>query len=205
MIWDISPPLDERIAVWPGDTPFCATENLRLDAGDAVDLSDVRLSCHTGAHADAPSHFTKGAPSIEAVALEPYLGPCTLLDVRAVDGVVRPADLSIADLQPRVLLRTHEATDPSVFLDDFAVLSVELVEELNRRGVILVGLDSPSVDPFDSQDLPVHKALHRCDILNLECLQLTGVPCGDYELIALPLRLTGREASPVRAVLRNFE
>jgi arylformamidase len=89
-----------------------------------------------------------------------------------------------------------------VFPEPLTCLTVELVEHLAGRGIVLVGLDSPSVDRFDSKDLPVHKALHERGIANLENLALDGVPPGRYELVALPLKLKGRDASPVRAILR---
>ena len=204
MIWDISPLVEPRTAVWPGDTPFSSIENLSLREGDSVNLSEIRLSCHMGAHADAPSHYLEGEPSIEEMPLEAYLGPCSLIDVRPAGDEVRAEDVGSVKLLPRVLLRTQEKTESTVFPAEFTALTVDLVEALAEAGVILVGLDSPSVDVFDSADLPVHKALHRCGIANLECLQLDGVPTGNYELVALPLRLQGRDASPVRAVLRDL-
>lgn len=206
MIYDISPLVDPLVAVWPGDTPFSSKDLLRLEEGASVHLSSITLSCHTGAHADAPSHFMAGAPSIDAVPLLRYLGPCRLIDVRPADGVVRPADVENADFSasPRLLLRTRETNDRTRFPATFATLSVELIEHLAARGVVLIGLDTPSVDRFDSKDLPCHKALYARGIANLESLDLTGVPEGRYELIALPLRLRGRDASPVRAILRTL-
>jgi len=205
MIHDISPLLDERIAVWPGDTAYAATVHLRLEDGDPVALSDVRFSCHTGAHADAPSHYVSGAPTIDAMPLDAYLGPCTVHDV-AGHGPVTLDDLRPRDLEPgeRVLLRLLSDPDRTRFAAEFRPLTVELVDDLARRGVRLIGLDAPSVDAFDSRDLPVHHALHRRRVANLESLELAGVPVGRYELIALPLRLSGRDASPVRAVLRDL-
>jgi arylformamidase len=70
--------------------------------------------------------------------------------------------------------------------------------------VELVGIDTPSVDLFASQDLEAHKACLRHDVAILEGLVLDGVPPGTYELIALPLKLVGYDASPVRAVLREL-
>jgi len=206
VIYDISPLVDPLVAVWPGDTPFSSRDLLRLEEGASVHLSSITLSCHTGAHADAPSHFMAGAPSIDAVPLLRYLGPCRLIDVRPADGVVRPADVENADFSasPRLLLRTRETNDRTCFPATFATLSVELIEHLAARGVVLIGLDTPSVDRFDSKDLPCHKALYARGIANLESLDLTGVPEGRYELIALPLRLRGRDASPVRAILRTL-
>jgi arylformamidase len=206
MIHDISPLVDETTAVWPGDSPFRAEDLLRLEEGASVHLSTMRLSCHTGAHADAPSHYLQGAPAIDEVALEPYLGPCDLVDVRPDDHAVRPIDLVGHDLSgtSRLLLRTGCCPDRTRFPDPLTCLTEELVEFLATSGVVLVGIDSPSVDRFDSKDLPCHKALFRHGIANLESLQLEGVPAGRYELIALPLRLRGRDASPVRAILRTI-
>jgi arylformamidase len=206
VIYDISPLVDEAIAVWPGDSPFSAEDLLRIEDGASVHLSTIRLSCHTGAHADAPSHYLAGAPAIDEVPLDAYLGPCRLVDVRPKDHAVTPEDLRGVDLDgtPRLLLRTRESTDRTAFPVPLNCLTPELVEWLAERRVVLVGLDSPSVDRFDSKDLPCHKALHRHGIVNLECLELDGVPAGRYELLALPLRLKGRDASPVRAVLRTL-
>jgi len=203
-LYDISPLVDERIAVWPGDTPYSARDLLRMENGAPVHLSSLTLSCHTGAHADAPGHYAEGGQGIDAVPLERYLGPCLLVDVRPEDHAVRPADLDGVDLTgaERLLLRTGTIKDRTVFPEPLTCLTVELVEHLAAARIVLVGLDSPSVDPFDSKDLPAHKALGRHGIANLENLALEGVPPGRYELIALPLRLRGRDASPVRAVLR---
>jgi arylformamidase len=102
-----------------------------------------------------------------------------------------------------VLVKTGTFPDPTKWNSDFAALSVELVEALAARGAITIGIDTPSVDVQDSKDLPAHKAMLRHDMAILEGLVLAGVPAGVYELIALPLRLVGFDASPVRAVLRK--
>jgi arylformamidase len=206
VIHDISPLVDPSIAVWPGDSPFAARDVLRIEDGASVHLSTISLSCHTGAHADAPSHYVAGAPAIDEVPLERYVGPCLLADVSPRDHAIRPADLDGLDLDgvTRLLLRTGAMRDRTVFPEPLTCLTVELIEHLAARAMVLIGLDSPSVDRFDSKELPCHKALHAHGIANLECLALAGVPAGRYELIALPLRLAGRDASPVRAVLRTL-
>jgi len=203
-LYDISPLVDEKTAVWPGDTPFSKKEILRIADGASVDLSTITLTCHMGAHADAPSHYVDGAEAIDAVPLDRYLGPCLLVDVKPNGDAVRPEDLKGVDLRgaERLLLRTGCIRDRTVFPKPVICLTVELVEHMAAMGIVLVGLDSPSVDAFDSKDLPVHKARYRHGIANLENLALAGIPPGRYELIALPLRLKGRDASPVRAVLR---
>ncbi|MEE8104063.1 MAG: cyclase family protein [Planctomycetota bacterium] len=204
-IYDISPIVDSDIAVWPGDTPYTYKDLLRIEDGSSVHLSTLTFSCHTGAHADAPGHYVEGAPGIDAVPLERYLGPCRLIDVRPKDHAIRPDDLGGADIAgaERLILRTRAEGDRTVFPDPLTCLTPELVHFAADAGVVLIGLDSPSVDRFDSKDLPSHKALYERGIANLECLELARVPPGDYELIALPLRLAGRDASPVRAILRG--
>src|SRR5262249_13414604 len=118
---------------------------------------------------------------------------------------ITPGMLPTAVAAPRVLLATGTYPDPEHFNTDFAALSPELVEALHGRGVRLVGIDTPSVDLFDSKDLPAHRAFVGCDLASLEGRVLEGGPEGLYELVGLPLRLVGFDASPVRAVLRPFE
>ena len=173
--------------------------------GDNLTLSTLHGTVHLGAHADAPNHYGEPAASIEQVALEPYVGPCRVLRVAAERGVrlgpeIVPDDLS----EQRLLLATGTYPDPTRFDEDFAGLSPALVDRLHSAGVRLIGVDTPSVDLFHSKDLPAHQACLRHDMRILEGLVLADVPDGRYELIALPLRLAGFDASPVRAVLREI-
>lgn len=205
MIYDISPLIDERIAVWPGDTPFVRNVSVDLAHGGNLTLSDIRTTVHVGAHTDAPSHYDANGQDIAARDLRYYLGPCNVVHV----NVARGARIAVEDLggksitAERVLFRTNTFPDPRRWNDDFASLSPELVDHLHARGVITIGIDTPSVDPFDDKVLEAHQALARHDMANLEGLVLADVPEGEYELIALPLRLASADGSPVRAVLRS--
>jgi arylformamidase len=212
MIIDISPPLTPHLAVWPGDTPLSRT--VLLEAGkpssedshvvSTITLSTLRATVHLGAHADAPSHYGAGAPAIHERGLDYYLGPCQVVRIEAPRGSrVTPEMLSKVIQAERLLIATGTFPDPEQFNTDFAALSPELVRRLHEQGVKLVGIDTPSVDLFDSKNLPSHQAFLRCDMAILEGLVLTDVPEGLYELIALPLRLVGFDASPVRAILRK--
>ena len=205
MIYDISPLVDESIACWPGDSIPESRDILRIRDGSSVNLSTVTFSCHTGAHADAPNHYVDDAPGIDEVPLERYIGGCLLVDVRPRDHAIRPEDIADVDLNgtSRILFRTGCLKDRTEFPEPLTCLTPELVESLALRRIQLIGLDSPSVDPFDSKELPSHHAMYRHGIAILENLWLEGVPAGRYELIALPLRLKGRDASPVRAILRT--
>lgn len=158
---------------------------------------------HLGAHADAPSHYGRDAAPIEARPLSLYVGPCRVVRVRADRGSRIPPSALPPDLAAeRVLIATGTYPDPESFNEDFAALAPATVDELHARGARLVGIDTPSVDPFSAKDLVAHARFLAHDMAILEGLVLDGVPEGDYELIALPLKLAGFDASPVRAVLR---
>jgi arylformamidase len=203
MIYDITPPVTEQLKVWPGDTPPVREVLCDLHRGDNITLSTLRATVHLGAHADAPSHYGADAPAIHQRSLDYYLGPCQVIRVPVGRSVrVTPDMLTVPVRAERVLIATG-TFDPQVFNTDFAALSPELVRRLHEQGVKLIGIDTPSVDLFDSKDLPSHQIFLRCDMAILEGLVLTDVPEGLYELIALPLKLVGFDASPVRAILRS--
>lgn len=205
MLYDISPRLSPRLGVWPGDSALSRTVLQDLARGDTVTLSTLRATVHLGAHADAPSHYGAGAPPIDQRDLSLYLGPCQVVRVPAVRGTRVALDaLPTGPLAERVLVATGTFPDPERWNDDFAALAPELVDGLAARDVRLIGIDTPSVDLIDSKDLPSHQAFLRHDMAILEGLFLDAVPEGHYELIALPLRLEGFDASPVRAVLRSL-
>jgi arylformamidase len=203
---DISPIIDSRIHVWPGDTPFAHTINLDIAQGANITLSHIQTTVHVGAHADAPNHYVAGGEDIASRRLDLYLGLCNVVTVAVGRGErIYPEDVDVTGITAaRVLFRTGTFPDPYAWNDDFASLSPELVHALHERGVILAGIDTPSVDPFGSKELEAHQALAEHDMAPLEGLLLEGVPDGEYELIALPLRLRYADASPVRAVLRTL-
>jgi arylformamidase len=203
VVYDISPSISERLAVWPGDTPPRREVLCDLARGDNITLSTLHATVHLGAHADAPSHYGV-APPIDQRSLHYYLGPCQVLRVDVPrGGLVTPDMIPLPVRAERLLLATGTFPDPHVFNEDFAALESSLVTFLHRQGVVLVGVDTPSVDPFSSKDLPAHHACLAHDLAILEGLVLADVPEGVYELIALPLKLVGFDASPVRAVLRG--
>ncbi|MCA9489701.1 MAG: cyclase family protein [Myxococcales bacterium] len=199
---DISPTLSPRTAVWPGDVAFSREVSCAIEDGANIDLSSIRTTVHVGAHADAPSHYVGGGATIEQRPLERYYGPCQVVRVAVGRGErVLPRHLPGPIEAPRVLIHTGTMPDPDRFDTDFASLSPELVDHLADHGVVLVGIDTPSVDLFDDKVLLTHQALARRDMAVLEGLVLEHVRPGAYTLIALPLKLEGADASPVRAVL----
>ncbi len=206
-LWDISPPLVPGIPVWPGDQAYREIRTATIGPGSPVNVSAIAISTHTGAHVDAPFHFAEDGATVGAVDLAPYLGPARVVDLRGVRRV-EPGHLAaaLADpaCPPRILLRTCAQAPAGPWDPDFAVVSPEAVAAIARRGCILVGVDTPSLDPETSETLDVHLAAHRHGLAILEGLVLAEAPAGDYELIALPLKLMNLDASPVRAVLREL-
>jgi arylformamidase len=205
-LWDISQVLGPATPVWPGDTPFRAEANWLIGPGCPVNVSRLTLSGHSGAHADAPLHYDPAGLAAEALDLTRYLGPCRVVDARHARGVVRPEDIedALRDPPPRILLRTYARFPANRWASDFTAASPEVIDRIADLGVILIGLDSPSMDPETSKTLDAHHAIRRRGMSILEGLVLDDVPFGDYELIALPLPLAGMDASPVRAVLREL-
>ena len=222
MIYDITPTITPKLAVWPGDTPASREVLLDMARGDNLTLSTLHATVHLGAHADGPNHYGKDATAIDERSLDYYLGPCQVIRVDVARGTrIAPSDIKqqmpaaggstltsraerTIHLSPRVLFATGTYPDPENWNGDFAALSVELIDFLHERGVMTVGIDTPSVDLFESKDLPAHAAILRHDMAILEGLVLKDVPEGIYELLALPLPLVGFDASPVRAALRTM-
>lgn len=205
-LWDISQPLRPGLPVWPGDTAFAAERSWVLEGDCPVNVARITLSTHSGAHADAPLHYDPAGAAIEAVDLGRYIGPCRVIDARPARASVRLRDIEaeLADCPPRVLLRTFETFPHDRWVSDFTAVDAGLVEALADLGVVLVGVDAPSIDPETSKDLPAHNAVRRRGLSILEGLVLDAVAPGDYELIAPPLPLAGLDAAPVRAVLREL-
>jgi arylformamidase len=201
---DITPPITASLAVWPGDTKPSREVLCEIERGATVTLSTLRATVHLGAHADGANHYGAGAPSIDERPLAHYIGPCQVVRARVERGRrVAIADLAGPITESRVLVHTGSFPDPTTWNEDFAALEPELVDRLADRGVITIGIDTPSVDLFSSKDLPAHKRFLARGVAILEGLRLDHVAPGRYELIALPLPLVGFDASPVRAVLRR--
>ena len=205
-LWDISPPVDTGSPVFPGDTPYQQAWTAQMTPDCAVNVSAITLSPHVGAHADAPLHYDPQGLPVGALGLTPFLGHCRVIHAVGAGPLVGLRHLAHAlqDLPARVLVRTCREFSLSKFDPQLTALEPELIHRLADLGVQLVGIDSASLDPADSQTLPSHQAMRERGLRVLENLYLDQVPEGDYELIALPLKLMAADASPVRAVLREL-
>lgn len=200
---DITRPIGPNSAVWTGDTKFSARAVMTMRGGDAVNVTTITLSTHTGTHADAPHHYVDDAARADAFDLDKYIGRARVITLDTRDAITRD-DIARLNLDgiTRVLFHTRASAVPDdVFDPQFAFFTRDAAELLGQRGVVLVGTDAPSVDEFSSKTLDAHKTFLRYDIAILEWLNLRDVPDGEYELIALPLKLIGGDAAPARAIL----
>jgi len=205
-IWDISPPVHEGAPVFPGDTPYRQRWAARIGPGCPVNVSEITLSPHVGAHADAPLHYAPDGATIGDVDLAPFLGRCRVIHAIARGPLIEWSHIehAMADLPPRVLVRTYQRAPVERWDGALAAYAPATIERLAALGVTLVGIDTASIDPADSKTLDSHQVIRRMNLRVLENLVLDDVPEGDYELIALPLKLVSADASPVRAVLREL-
>jgi arylformamidase len=202
-LWDISPTISADIPVWPGDTRFEASATWQIGGGCPVHVSRMTMTTHLGAHTDAPMHYDPAGAAIDAVDLAPYLGPCRVIHCIGTARVEpRHLEGQLDGVPPRVILRTYDKAPQREWDAQFAAIAPETIALLASHGVRLVGTDTASLDPQDSKTLDAHQAVRAHGMAILEGVVLDAVPPGDYELIALPLKLAGMDASPVRAILR---
>ncbi|MFV3076916.1 arylformamidase [Niveispirillum fermenti] len=205
-IYDITQPVRTGIPVWPGDTAYGEERVWTIDPPCPVNVSRLTLSTHTGTHADAPLHYDAGGVPIGDVGLETYMGPALVLHLPS--GLERVEVEHLAGRVPadtrRVLLRTYDRFPHEAWDSRFTAMAADAIDWLAGQGIGLIGTDAPSLDPETSKTLDAHMAVRRHGMAILEGLVLDGVPEGVFELIALPLRLSTADASPVRAVLRSI-
>ena len=202
--WDISPPLSTATPTWPGDTPFQEERVWTYGPECPVNVGRITLSPHTGAHVDAPLHYSPDGAPIGEVSLDTYMGPCRVLHCLDSGALVEPEQLAgrLGQVPERVLLRTYRQAPLDTWDSDFTAVAKATVDLLAGLGVRLIGIDTPSLDPQTSKTMDAHNAIARHGMAILEGIVLDDVPEGDYELIALPLRFANLDASPVRAILR---
>jgi arylformamidase len=203
-LWDISQTLRPDLPVWPGDTAFSRRPRWSMAAGSPVNVAAIETTVHAGAHADAPLHYDAEGASAAEVGLDAYIGPCEVVDATACGALIDRdfVERAVPAPEARVLFRTFTRFPIDAWPESFTAVEAGAIAWLASRGVVLIGVDAPSLDPQSSKTMDAHKAILAADMRVLEGLVLDDIPPGRYELIALPLKLADLDASPVRAVLR---
>lgn len=205
-IWDISQTIRHGIPVWPGDMTYTSSATWTIDAQCPVNVSWFKMSTHTGSHADAPLHYDAAGIPVADVPIERYIGRCRLIDVTMAGALITPDDCAawLQDKVERVLFRTYAKAPQNSWDENFKAIAPETIHLIARHGGLLVGTDTPSLDPQTSKTMAAHHAVFTHNMSILEGLVLDDIPPGDYELVALPLKLQGLDSSPVRAILRSL-
>ncbi|MBU8754445.1 arylformamidase [Priestia megaterium] len=203
---DISQPLDDKIARWPGDTPFSYEVNWSKEETGSVNVGKITMSIHTGTHIDAPFHFDSNGKKVIDLDLDLYIGRTKVVHIPANKsiGINELSDVNLKSVT-RLLIRTDAWQDRSVFPETIPYIEPSLASYLAKFGIRLLGIDLPSVDPLDSKELAAHHELAYHKIHILEGVLLDKIPSGDYELIAAPLPLVEADGSPVRALLKKSD
>ena len=205
-LWDITQRLGARTPLWPGEPALVVKRNVQLGPDCPVNIGEVTMPLHAGTHADAPVHYSDDGVDSAQVSLDPYIGPCVVADVRHAGERVQVSDCDWTVLEgvTRVLFRTYDSFPHEAWDEHFKAIAPAVIARLKEAGVILIGVDTPSLDPQNSKTMDAHHEVLKGDMRILEGLVLDDVEPGEYELIALPLPLEGADASPVRAVLREL-
>jgi arylformamidase len=206
IIHDISVPISESLVLWPGDPPVKITQSMHLDRGDMATVTRLDMGAHTGTHVDAPAHFIRGGADVAALDLDVLIGPALIVGALETEAITAEVldTLAIPPDAERLLFRTRNsdywASDRKEFARDFVAITEDGARWLVRRGVRLVGVDYLSIGPFENP-VPAHKVLLRAGIVAVEGLNLHGIAPGVYRLVCLPLRISGSDGAPARAVL----
>ena len=205
-IHDITQPLDERTAVWPGDREVSMDWTMRRERGDSVNVASLCLSVHAGTHMDGPLHFEDDGGTAANVPLEHLIGRARVIDARGRDELdVDLLEGIDAGAEERLLFRCFEQFVPGRFPDPFPAVTPALARACADAGVKLIATESPSIDTLGSKTLESHRLLQAGDVVIIENVVLRDVPAGRYSLVALPLRLTDADSAPVRAVLLELQ
>ena len=205
-LWDITQRLGTRTPLWPGEPDLVVKRNVSIGPDCPVNIGEASFPLHAGTHADAPLHYSSEGIDSAGSALDAYIGPCVVVDVCDAGARVEVSDCDWDTLRgaTRVLFRTYESFPHEAWDENFKAIAPEVVARLRDNGALLIGVDTPSLDPQTSKTMDAHHEVLAGDMRILEGLVLDDVPPGEYELIALPLPLEGADASPVRAVLREL-
>ncbi|MTW87861.1 arylformamidase [Virgibacillus dakarensis] len=204
---DITQPLTNTIAHWPGDTPFSYNLTCTKEETGSTNVGQITTSLHMGTHIDAPFHFDNDGLTVDQLDVNIYIGKAAVIDVSHTDTIT-PDILQEHEWDKdvtRLLLKTSLPNDPERFPKRIPELAPEIAAFLHDKGIKLLGVDMPSVDPPDSKELATHHALADHGIFILENIMLDHIADVNYQLIALPLAIHGADGSPVRAVLRKID
>ena len=200
-IIDVTRLLKTDMLVYPGDViPSFSQEDHGLYC-----ISDLHLSSHTGTHIDAPAHYIKSGNTIDTIPLSNLIGRCRVIDLSGTESnLITATDLEGKLTGVKRLLLKTKFSGKDTFTDAYPSLTYDAACLITDNGIECVGIDSPSIESYNC-DGSVHCRLLDNGCIVIELLDLSDVPNGDYEMVALPLRLAGLDGAPARVVLMKQE
>lgn len=209
-IYDISLPISPDMVVWPGDPKVAIRQMSSLEKGDSSNMSQIRMSVHTGTHIDAPLHFLKSGRKIGEIPLNKLVGEALVMEIgEDVDVITRSVLEAHSQLETlknahKVLFKTRNSMQLSSWASQFnkgyVALDTSGAEMLGELALDLVGVDYLSVAAFHDIHIP-HQLLLQKEIVLLEGINLLEVAAGTYDLFCLPMNLAECEGAPARAIL----
>ena len=203
---DVSVTLRTGMVSWPGDPPARISHALDMERGDPCTVSLLEMGAHTGTHMDAPAHFVRGGIGIDKMPVDAAIGSARVIPIRDRTSI-KADELARHRIRrgERVLFKTHNSAhcwDTDSFFEDFVYLSATAAQYLVERKVRLVGVDYLSVGGFRADGAETHQALLKAGIWIIEGLNLKRVRPGRVQLFCLPLKISGGDGAPARAIVR---
>jgi arylformamidase len=207
LFYDLSLPISRTMPVWPGDPPIRVERVSSISQGDDYNVSRMEISSHLLTHVDAPRHFSEQGLSVDRLPLDLLIGPAVVVEPKPEANLITATDLGQLGVRhaERLLIKTRNSElwmgGPYEFEPDFVSLSKDAARWIISRGIKLVGIDYLSIEPFEAQELIVHRTLLENGVVIVEGLNLSQVPEGHYRLICLPLKVRDGDGAPARVVL----
>jgi arylformamidase len=206
-IFDVTVPITNSMPVWPGDPRVNNQLVASLTNGNEANVTGMNMSAHTGTHIDAPRHFIEKGAAIEKLDLNTLLGEVEVIEIDSNLTQIRETDLKTLrpnGWKPRILFKTRNSSlrlfEKESFFNNFTALTADAAEYLVNQGVKLVGIDYLSIAPFD-KGVDTHIVLLRNNVIVIEGLNLSDIPAGIYDLVALPILLENADGAPARVLL----
>lgn len=202
--YDISLEFFPGMLLYEGDPPVRIVEEKSIKMGDAYNLSVITFGSHTGTHIDAPKHFYDDGLTVDKLPLDYFIGRAKVFEVAGKDEIMandlKNLDINKGDI---ILLKTRNSTliSKAEFDRSFAYISHDAASYLAEKGIKTIGFDYLSVEKYGSKTPDSHYIFLSHNIVILEGLVLENVSEGEYELVALPIKIKDGNGSPVRAVL----
>lgn len=197
---DISMDINEKTVVWVEDPPPELRPVLRQPEHEC-NFTWLNFGAHAGTHVDAPYFLFPEKWSIDEIPLTRLLGLCQVLDLTEVDDMITEKDFVGVEIScEKILLRTKNSFDKmEAYNPQHVAMSLGAAEYLAAEGVTTLGYDYQSFERDGANVL--HRFFLERSTTLIDNLRLLEAPAGDYTLICLPIKLTGIDAAPCRAIL----